>query len=86
MGFGETVGRDLQGDGQPDGQGDRLRPRPPALLLVPAEELGREVAAWEEERNERRVGVNWRFTTADARIRLRRLYPSDTPLQRRCGT
>jgi len=44
------------------------------------------VAAWEEERNERQVGVNWRFTTADARIRLRRLYPSDTPLQRRCGT
>jgi hypothetical protein len=38
------------------------------------------VAAWEEERNERQVGVNWRFTTADARIRLRRLYPSDTPL------
>jgi DDE superfamily endonuclease len=36
-------------------------------------------AAWEEERNERQVGVNWRFTTADARIRLRRLYPSDAP-------
>lgn len=34
------------------------------------------VAAWEEERNERRVGVNWRFTTADARIKLRSLYPS----------
>lgn len=34
------------------------------------------VAAWEEERNERMVGVNWRFTTADARLKLRSLYPS----------
>ena len=34
------------------------------------------VRAWEEERNERMVGVNWRFTTADARIKLRSLYPS----------
>ena len=37
--------------------------------------LRREVAAWEEDRNERMVGVNWRFTTADARIKLRSLYP-----------
>jgi hypothetical protein len=41
-----------------------------------AEELRREVAAWEEERNERGVEVRWRFTTADARIKLRRLYPT----------
>jgi DDE superfamily endonuclease len=40
------------------------------------EELEREVAAWEEERNERGVEVRWRFTTADARIKLRRLYPT----------
>jgi len=40
------------------------------------EELEREVEAWEEERNERQVGVRWRFTTADARIRLRHLYPA----------
>jgi hypothetical protein len=40
------------------------------------EELRREVGAWEEERNERGVVVQWRFTTADARIKLRRLYPS----------
>ena len=39
------------------------------------EELEREVAAWEEERNERGVEIRWRFTTADARIKLRRLYP-----------
>jgi hypothetical protein len=40
------------------------------------EELGREVMAWAERRNEDRVGINWRFTTAKARVKLRRLYPS----------
>lgn len=43
------------------------------------EELEREVAAWEEDRNEPMVGVNWRFTTADARIKLRHLYPATQP-------
>ena len=32
--------------------------------------------AWEEDRNERGVETKWRFTTADARIKLHRLYPS----------
>lgn len=40
------------------------------------EELRREVEAWEEERNERMVEVRWQFTTADARIKLHRLYPA----------
>ena len=40
-----------------------------------ATELRQEVGAWEDERNERQVGVNWQFTTADARIKLRKLYP-----------
>ena len=40
------------------------------------EGLKREVTAWEEERNEAQVGVNWQFTTAQARIKLHRLYPS----------
>lgn len=40
-----------------------------------AAELRQEVAAWEAERNARGVEVQWRFTTADARIKLRRLYP-----------
>jgi DDE superfamily endonuclease len=31
---------------------------------------------WEEDRNERGVETKWRFTTADARIKLHRLYPS----------
>ncbi len=39
------------------------------------ERLRREVEAWELARNERQVGVNWQFTTADARIKLRKLYP-----------
>ena len=40
------------------------------------ETLRTEVAAWEEQRNTDGIKVNWRFTTADARIRLKRLYPS----------
>jgi len=35
-----------------------------------------EVAAWERSRNERRATVNWRFSTADARVKLKRLYPN----------
>ncbi len=38
-------------------------------------ERRREVGAREGDRNERAVEVRWRFTTADARIKLRRLYP-----------
>jgi len=39
-------------------------------------ELVREVAAWQAKRNGRVVRINWRFTTADARIKLKHLYPS----------
>lgn len=38
--------------------------------------LKQEVAAWEETRNREVHTVDWRFTTADARIKLKRLYPS----------
>lgn len=38
--------------------------------------LIREVAAWERERNAAQVAVHWHFTTADARIKLKHLYPS----------
>lgn len=44
--------------------------------LERAEQLRTEVAAWEHDRNHRTVKVNWRFRTADARIKLKRLYPS----------
>jgi transposase len=40
------------------------------------EALRREVAAWEEKRNAAVVKVEWQFTTADARVKLKRLYPS----------
>jgi hypothetical protein len=35
----------------------------------------KEVAAWQADRNACKAKVNWRFTTADARIKLVRLYP-----------
>ena len=35
-----------------------------------------EAQAWSEERNTDQVGVDWQFTTADARIKLKRLYPN----------
>lgn len=44
--------------------------------LADAETLQREVVAWEHDRNRRATKVNWRFTTADARVKLKRLYPS----------
>ena len=37
--------------------------------------LAREVAAWGQERNEHATTVQWRFTTADARVKLVSLYP-----------
>lgn len=40
------------------------------------EALAAQVDAWQQERNQARVTINWRFTTADARIKLKRLYPS----------
>ena len=40
------------------------------------ETLTREAEAWYEERNRLATSVDWRFTTADARIKLRKLYPS----------
>jgi DDE superfamily endonuclease len=39
-------------------------------------QLERQVAAWEDARNEARVEARWQFTTAKARIKLHRLYPS----------
>jgi hypothetical protein len=47
-----------------------------ARRIPNAEPLRREVAAWEAKRNAGTVKVNWRFRTPDARIKLRRLYPS----------
>ena len=38
----------------------------------------RATAAWERARDRRRHAVNWRFTTKDARIKLKHLHPSTT--------
>lgn len=38
--------------------------------------LRTEINAWQEQRNLNAVCVNWRFTTEDARIKLKSLYPS----------
>ena len=40
------------------------------------DQLKREVAAWEAERNANEAKVDRQFTTDKARIRLKRLYPS----------
>ena len=37
--------------------------------------LTNEIAAWEENRNRHHAQANWQFTTANARVRLKRLYP-----------
>lgn len=40
------------------------------------ETLIEEVAAWEENRNQNHATTDWQFTTADARVKLKRLYPA----------
>jgi hypothetical protein len=40
------------------------------------DKLRQEAKAWEKRRDETEAKVNWQFTTADARTKLRRLYPS----------
>jgi len=40
------------------------------------EQMATQIADWEGPRNNSKTGIDWRFTTADARIRLKRLYPS----------
>ena len=47
---------------------------------IPAQvTLQQEVSAWENRRNQQFRTVDWQFTTADARIKLKRLYPSILP-------
>ena len=44
--------------------------------IATIDEIKKEVKAWEEYRNNREAKINWHFTTDDARIKLRRLYPT----------
>jgi len=39
------------------------------------EQMRKEVSAWNKARNKTSSKTNWRFTTEDARIKLKRLYP-----------
>lgn len=47
-----------------------LKPRLPDL-----EAVRHRVEAWQSRRNHQAATIDWRFTTADARIKLKRLYP-----------
>ena len=38
--------------------------------------LAEEVAAWETSRNKKQIKTDWQFTNADARVKLKRLYPA----------
>ena len=40
------------------------------------EKMKEEVKAWEDSRNNKNAKINWQFTTKDARIKLKKLYPS----------
>lgn len=51
-------------------RGQCLHRRIPDIALLTVQ-----VAAWEQWRNTAHTKVNWRFTTADARIKLKHLYP-----------
>jgi hypothetical protein len=43
---------------------------------IPAlEEMRILTQAWNEDRNSRQTQVNWQFSTEDARIKLKKLYP-----------
>ena len=43
------------------------------------ERLAKAVAAWEQTRHPATPRIDWRFTTADARIKLKHLYPQPLP-------
>lgn len=47
-----------------------------ARRIDDGQRLADEAAAWEADRNLRATQVNWQFTTDDARVTLRRLYPA----------
>ncbi len=44
--------------------------------IADMETVIREVDAWQNDRNNKDSKINWQFTTADSRVKLKRLYPS----------
>jgi hypothetical protein len=45
--------------------------------IARADTLERRITGWQEKRNTAGPGIKWRFTTEDARVKLRSLYPSN---------
>lgn len=41
--------------------------------------LQEQVVAWQEQRNACAIKIDWRFTTEEARVKLKRLYPTILP-------
>ena len=44
--------------------------------IATMDDMQKEVLAWQEHRNNKNAVINWQFTSKDARIKLKRLYPS----------
>jgi transposase len=44
--------------------------------IATIEDIKQEIECWQEYRNHKNCKINWQFTTADARIKLKQLYPS----------
>jgi hypothetical protein len=44
--------------------------------IATKKEVEEEVSAWQNDRNNKNCKINWQFTTKDARIKLKKLYPS----------
>ncbi|BAS58452.1 transposase [Leptolyngbya boryana IAM M-101] len=47
--------------------------------LPDLETLRQEVQAWEQQRNAQKATIDWQFTSTDARVKLKRLYPEISP-------
>ena len=50
-----------------------------ARRIARQDTLKRQIAAWQEQRNAAAPQITWQFTTQDARVKLRSLYPSLQP-------
>jgi transposase len=44
--------------------------------IATIKDIKQEIECWQEHRNNKNCKINWQFTAADARIKLKRLYPS----------
>ena len=76
----------MKSDEEGDQDGSAIRPKGCVLLTPPSTEclsrripdkqtLEKEVVAWESHRNKHHAKADWQFTTENARVKLKRLYP-----------